>query len=280
MLGCALCLAAVPVIAWAGRIWFDGILGGAAAALLSVPIAVVLGVLGHKRLFSDQGDRPGADVSLGLLLLAYGMVLLLCGAGDGALLLAGILLPAAVWVWFWGSYGWSFAKVLVFPCSFSLFALPWEHFVRGTIELSLQAWTADIAVWFLRLAGYVVWYHNDHTIDSDPFYLIVNETCSGVNMLVALTMYTLIFAWLVQPRMLGRFALLTLVFPLAMLANGLRVLTIFLLGYYGGLEWADGFWHTGSAYVIFLPLFWFMYVVNQALSRGFSSAAPRPEESG
>jgi exosortase len=276
-LACALVLMSAPVVLWAGKIWFDGILGGAAAALLSIPIAIVLGVLGHKRLFLERPPRTGADLVLGVALLVYGLILAVGGHGDAALLSAGVVIPAAVWTWLWGSYGWSFARVLVFPCAFTLFALPWEHFVRGTIELSLQAWTADIAVWFLQLAGYVVWYYNDHTIDSEPFYLIVNETCSGVNMLVALTMYTLIFAWLVQPRFRARFILIALVFPLAMLANGLRVLTIFLLGYYGGIEWADGFWHTGSAYLIFLPLFWFMYIVNQALNRVYGTTVRQPK---
>lgn len=275
-LAVALACAAFPVLIWAGHIWFDGILGGAAAALLTLPISLVLGVLAVRRIGPDPVERNGADLAFATLLTAYGVVLYLDGPSDLLFLLNGVLLPALVWVWLWGSYGWSFASAMSFPVAFSLFALPWEYFLRDSLEVHLQIWTTDIAFFFLDFVGYKVWYHNPYTIDSDPFYLVVNETCSGINMLVALGMYTLIFAWLVQPRFSGRLALLTLVFPLAMMANGLRVLTIFLLGYYGGLEWADGFWHTGSAYIIFLPVFWFVFVVNQALNRVFARKLSSP----
>ena len=102
------------------------------------------------------------------------------------------------------------------------------------------------------------------TIDSQRYYVIVNETCSGVNLTMSLLMYTLVYGWLVQPRM--RRWLLFCVFP-GPVANGLRVSTIFLLGHYGGNEWADG-WHTGSAYVIFLPIFWALHLINSTLTGG------------
>lgn len=279
-LAAALSLGALPVFLWAGHIWFDGILGGAAAALVTIPIALVLGVLAHRRGIAELPERGGADIALAVLMALYAVLLFVAGPSDPLFLLKGVLLPGLVWVWLWGSYGWSFASAMSFPTGFALFALPWEYFLRDSIEVHLQIWTADIAFFFLELVGYKVWYHNAYTIDSDPFYLVVNETCSGINMLVALGMYTLIFAWLVQPRAWGRVALLMLVFPLAMLANGCRVLTIFLLGYYGGLEWADGFWHTGSAYIIFLPVFWFVFVVNQALNRAFERGRLAPEAPG
>ena len=65
-----------------------------------------------------------------------------------------------------------------------------------------------------------------------------------------------------------------------MLANGLRVTAIYLLGFYGGPEWADGFWHTGSAYVLFVPVFWFIYVLNGFFERRFSPASHerKPQE--
>ena len=62
-------------------------------------------------------------------------------------------------------------------------------------------------------------YYNEHTIDSEPYYVIVNETCSGINMVVALTMYTS-SSWAVS-HMKTRWGLMALIFPVAMLANGI-----------------------------------------------------------
>ena len=129
----------------------------------------------------------------------------------------------------------------------------------------------------LKMAQYEVWYHNAYTIDSSRYYVIVNETCSGVNLVMTLLMYTLVFGWFAQPRRLGRFILICAVFPIAMVANGLRVTTIFLLGHYGGIESADGFWHTGSAYILFIPVFWFLYVLNGILLKRLSLKPDRSQ---
>ena len=86
----------------------------------------------------------------------------------------------------------------------------------------------------LKTLNYDVWKYDAYTIDSKPYYVIVNETCSGINMMVALLVYILVFGWLAQSKWQTRVAMVTLVFPLAMLVNSLRVTCIYLLGYYGG----------------------------------------------
>lgn len=271
LLAAGLGLAFLPVPFWAVERWLGGMLGGAAAGLLTVPICLLLAWLATRRpgwsAAERAPDRPGAERALlAVIALQIGALWASLHTWD-ALLLSGVLLPIAVWIWLWGALGFGRARALSFPVAFAGFALPWEHFLRGAIDTPLQAWTADIALRGLQLAGYPMRYWNTYTIYSPDYFVIVNETCSGMNMLVTLSMYTLIYAWLVQPRIRNRLLLLGLVFPLAMLANGARVAVIYLLGHYGGVPAAEGFWHTGSAYVIFVPVFWFIYVVDRALTR-------------
>ncbi len=264
----------LPVLFWSLEIWLGGVLGGAAAGLLTIPICLLLGALAARRPAwrADVAPRAGADRAL----LACGALavgtLIWAHAESDALMLLGVLLPPAVWIWIWGALGFGRARALTFPVLFAWFALPWEYFLRRAVDLPLQAWSTDIAYGLLHVAGYAVRYWNDFTIYTDRYYLIVNETCSGMNMLVSLSMYTLVFAWAAQPSTKNRLALLLLVFPVAMLANGVRVAAIYLMGHYGGNDLAQGFWHTGSAYVIFLPVFWFLYVVNGALTQRWRAA--------
>ena len=158
---------------------------------------------------------------------------------------------------------------IAMPLSFLMLVLPWEYYLRSTAQLTLQSWTADLSILLLNGLGYVVWHYNAFTIDSDRYYLIINETCSGINMLVALFMYTLVFTWMARSFWMTRVTLLLLVFPIAMATNILRVTCIYLLGYYGGVEWADGFWHSGSAYVLFVPIFLVLYLLNRAFDDRF-----------
>ncbi len=266
---CVGCLAFLPVPFWITEVWLGGVLGGAAAGLLTVPFCLVLVTLASRRPAweAPPEERPGAEWALvGLVgLLALG--LLLARSRWDSLMLSAIALPPAVWVWCWGTYGWTRAKALLMPVLFGYFALPWEHFLRRTIDIPLQGWTADIALAFLNLAGYGVRYWDAYTIYTHEYYIIVNETCSGMNLLTTLTMYTLVFAWVAQPALRDRLKLLLLVVPVAMFANGVRVAMLYLMGHYGGNELAMGPWHDRSAYLTFLPVFWFIFVVNQALLR-------------
>ena len=281
LLACGLAVAFCPVFIWCVESWTSRVLAGTAAAMLAIPIAFILAFLATRRpaWAVDAPNRSGASRTQFILVALYIGVLFASRASRDLLLVGGLLAPVVVWVWLWGYQGWSRARAMTVPVVFGAFALPWEYFLRDSIDVRLQAWTTDIAMWILENVGYRVWYFDAYTIDSDPYYLIVNETCSGMNMLVTLTMYILVFGWVAQPRLGGRALLFALVFPLAMVANGVRVTVIFLLGYYGGTELADGFWHTGSAYLIFLPVFWFVYVVNGALSRRLNSVGESPSPS-
>jgi exosortase len=260
----------LPTIDWTIEVWANSILGGMASALLAVPIALILtGIASRTAPASDTIESMTSAVVLCFLLVGCAVVTGI-NRGDGAwMLLVGCMGVSAVWVWSVYVWGWGFSRHLTLPVFFTLFALPWEYYLRAAIQVTLQEWTTDIAMSILKLSGYAVWYFNSYTIDSEPYYLIINETCSGINMLVSLAMYTLIFGWLVKSRMSTRLALMAMVFPIAMFANGLRVTTIYLLGFHGGPEWADGVWHTGSAYVLFVPVFWFIYVLSGFFERRF-----------
>ncbi|MCA9545609.1 MAG: exosortase/archaeosortase family protein [Myxococcales bacterium] len=255
---------------WFSDIWLGGVLGGAGSALLAVPIAMVLAGFASRRPGWDAPapQRPGADRAL--VAVGLGLVVSLALAGwvhRDFLMLAGLMIPALVFVWTWGAVGWGRATSLAMPIGFIGFALPWEWFLHKSVDLFLQEWTADIAVALLRLAGYPIRYWNDYTFYTWEFYVIVNETCSGMNLLVTLSMTVLVFGWVVQPSVKNRLALMALVFPVTMLANGVRVAVIYLMGHHGDQALAMGPWHYRTAYILFLPVFWFIYVVNNALTR-------------
>lgn len=279
-----LCIAALPVVFWIIEIWLGGLLGGGAAGLLTVPICCVLIWLASRRpaWTADVPDRRGAQwlLAIGMAIYAIGLVLAL--NNWDAVMVCGAALPVLCWAWIWGTQGFGKAKALLFPIGFSWFALPYEYFLRRSIDIPLQIWSADISAALLRLADYPIRMWNAFTIYTNEFYVIVNETCSGMNMIITLSMYTLIFGWATQPSMRNRILLILLVFPTAMLANGVRISVIYLMGHHGDQALAMGPWHTRSAYLIFLPVFWFIYVVNNALTRRYVAArrAGRPAPAG
>lgn len=266
-------VAFAPVPVWAFDVWTGHLLGGAAAGLITFPLCLVLGWLATRRPGWDRTtpDRRGATAMLLLFVLGQAVAVALASDRWNALVLGGICLPPAIFAWIWGTCGLHRATSLSMPVLFGWFAIPWELFLREA-DLRLQAWTADIALQSLNLFGYGLRYWNDHTIYTWDFHLIVNETCSGVNMLITLAMYTAIFGWATQRNLWNRVALMVLVVPLSLFANGMRVAFIYLLGHHGDQALAMGPWHSYSAYVIFMPVFWFLYVTGRALQRRWPAA--------
>lgn len=264
-------LALLPLPFWLIESW-QGLSGGA-VGLMSLPISMVLsGVVARQPAWaqapapSAAQQRPVWAVWVGLCaaLLAFNVLSLWSRHG---LFAVGLLLPPLLFVWLWGALGWPKAKAMSLPIFFGWFALPWERYIHGVCDPVLQSWTTEIAYRALHWAGYPMIYWDAVTIYTSEFYVIIDESCSGINMLVTLTMYTLLFGWLVQPRLRYRVYLMLLVLPLGMLANGLRVAAIYLMGHYGGEALAMGPWHDRSGFLVFLPAFWFLFVVNQVLVR-------------
>lgn len=265
-------LAGVSVFVWLVRFWADSVLGGAAAAFATLPIAAMLTYFAGRRPVSPAPERP----ALADLLLAASALVFLAGAylalrTSDAMMLCALALPPLGYGLLWRLRGREAARRHCFPIFFTYFALPFEHFLRD-LDTPLQILSAELAVALLRAGGYAIEWWNAYTFYDTDFYLIVNETCSGMNLLTTLGMYTLVFGWLTDGLWLRRVALLALVPPLAMTINGLRVTVIWLMGKHGGEALAMGFWHTGSAYLLFLPVFWAIYAAGVFMRRRDSFA--------
>jgi len=149
------------------------------------------------------------------------------------------------------------------PLLIGIFALPIEAWLRRWDE-PLQRLGAALGAELASGLGALAerWgqaplelkFWNPYTFYSSEFYLIINETCSGVNLLLSSALYALGFTWLTHggPRLALKLALLSV--PLSLASNACRIALIFCLGHYGSVELAMGPWHEGSAYLCQLPV--------------------------
>jgi exosortase len=82
--------------------------------------------------------------------------------------------------------------------------------------------------------------------------LEVAQACSGIRSLMSLGALAVIYGYFLETRNLHRVLLTLAAIPIAIVANGLRVMGTGLLGYYWDPDKAEGFFHTFSGWVIFL----------------------------
>lgn len=201
----------------------------------------------------------------------------------------GLLCEGAGVIGLWSAWSWSQVNELGgisgvirlhFPISIAVFGLPWEGILR-TLDEPLQRLSTDIAVIVLdlldlfSLCDSYVHYWDAFTIYSDQFYLIINETCAGVNLLLSMSLYALGFGWVMGVSLSRAWILVAYIIPLSIIFNGVRIAVIFILGHSGSVELATGPWHEGSGYLCQVVLFILIALINQWLNQ-----APRSLKRG
>ena len=269
LLACAAAL--LPIYTWLSFIWNQGLFGGIGSAALTPLISIGLGWLALRGSMTKVTDAGSTlfphDVVLLLMPIVLILSLLWLSTTEWWFGVCALVWPIWLLALIRERWGAALRAKLNFPVLFLWFALPIEPLLYGVLDTPLQELTTDVSVNILSVLGYKTQYWNPHTFYSDDFYIIVDETCSGMNLLVTLFMYALIFGWIARHDLRQRLLLCLSVVPLALFSNGLRVAAIYLLGLYGGTKAATGVWHEGSGILAFLPTLIGIYALSSFLRR-------------
>ena len=179
---------------------------------------------------------------------------------------AFLMLPLMIWL----LLGNQVAKMLIFPCAFWMFSVPFGE----VLVPQMQELTADITVWLLQLTGVPVYRDGLYlTIPSGLFE--VAEACSGVRYLIASFTIGSLFAYLNYQSYKKRliFIIFSLVLPL--IANGIRAYGIVMIAYASDMKYATGVDHLIYGWLFFAFVIFVMFTVGSI----WSDPAPKLEVS-
>ena len=182
--------------------------------------------------------------------------------------IAVVGLPFILWGmanFFWG---WRVARLLVFPLFFLWIAIPLPTFQQATTHLQLLA--TSLAHHGSGLLG-VETYTQGTTIlpvHGDWKPLSIAHGCSGIRSLMALLMISAAWACIANMAMWKRILLFFSAFPLAIVGNALRVISIFVIAEYGNAEWASTTWHDWSGLLLFYPFSLMLMLAIHSLLEG------------
>ena len=148
--------------------------------------------------------------------------------------------------------GWNVLRILAFPIGFLIFSAPAPGWMVDAATIPLKVLISDLVTNVLYAAGYPI-AQNGVVIQIGPYQLWVQDACSGMNSIFALSaigvFYVYAFRWHEKIRAL---ILLSLIIPITITANLLRVVTLVLITYYGGVEMIEGAIHDLTGIALFI----------------------------
>jgi len=240
-----LALGGLTVVACLGRFWGTNpghadrllvLVGATYAAVTLRPQWRAVPPRGRPALGSLAVLVAGAAFAVGLYLVAqigprtlllWWLTLAWLAAASGALV---------------ARHGWRRWRVLLFPLGFTLFALPIPLRVLNPLQDVLQELTTSLSVEALRQLGYEVT-RAEFVLRLPGGRLRVEEACSGVRSVTALTAIAAFVAFLKSFGPLRGGVLLALAVPVIAAVNVLRVVASGVLQESFGTAAVTGPWH-------------------------------------
>ena len=188
----------------------------------------------RKQIFAETNYA----VLAGLGMVAVGAALYLWGSAQGRGLgendLLSVLTLSAVVIWIGGfafCYGLRALRKALFPLLFLFCMVPIPTFAMEKIVAVLQESSAETSSVLFRLAGVPV-LREGFVFHLSQMSIEVAEACSGIHSAIALVLTSLVAGKLFLTSAWRRVALVLVVLPIAVFKNGLRIVTLSLMGNY------------------------------------------------
>jgi exosortase len=144
-------------------------------------------------------------------------------------------------------------RLVAFPLAYLFFMVPLPATVFYKIAFPLQTLAAQNSAWALEMLGVPVLL-DGNVIHLSRVTLGVAEACSGIRSLISLLALAVAWAYVTMP--LGAMAVLVAAaIPITIAANAARIVATGLIGQTFGMQYAQGFFHSFSGWLIFVVAF-------------------------
>jgi len=226
-----------------------------------VPLFSAFVIWKRRRLLACLPLKPSW---VGLPVVIFSLVMLVAGALGAELFLARssfIFLLAGFVILF---CGWEHFRAVLFAWGCLFLMVPIPSIVFSQITFPLQLLASKYAGYALALLGVPV-LRDGNIITLPAMSLEVAEACSGIRSLMSLITLAVIYGYFTESRVLPRGLLVLAAIPIAVAANGLRIIGTGLLVHYGNEELAEGFFHLFSGWLVFLMSLAILWAFDKAM---------------
>ena len=212
-----------------------------------IPVFSVFVLWRQRGRLAEVVPRPSWS---GLAVIVAALGILILGVLGAELLLSRsslVFLLAGLAVLF---FGWAFFRRMLFPWACLFLMIPIPAIILNIVTFPLQLLASRISGTALAFFGVPV-LRQGNILTLPAISLEVAEACSGIRSLISLMALAVIYGYLLEPRLVRRALLVAAAIPIAVLANGMRIVGTGLLVQYWDQARAEGFFHAFEGWVIF-----------------------------
>jgi exosortase len=223
----------------------------------------------------DEVNAVRTVPPLSRLMLFFVPVLLLAIAAKITQIIEieGYIVYGVVIAVLYGLLGGRAMKVLLFPLLYLAFIIPPPDTLVAAVTNPMKTLISEYSVKLLYALGYPIG-GQGVTIQIGQYQLLVAQACSGLNSIVSLSAITSFYVYLQRGvRPVYSLFLLTMILPVAIFANFIRVLILILLTYYAGESTAQGFLHNFAGLTMFVTALLTIFAIDSAASKVFDRNA-------
>jgi exosortase len=198
----------------------------------------------------------------GLPLVLLALLMRLSTALKGSLFFSGVsllLLLAGLVILL---YGWEFFRAVLFPWAFLILMIPVPSVILQKVTFSLQAPTLKLSAFLLQLAGDPL-VRAGNVIMLDANSGILEIECGIWCLLTPLTL-AIMHGYLADNRKWVRAVLACSSVPIAIFADSFRIVVIYLLAQFWGLDAAERFFPY-SGWLIFAGSLIMMFILHRLI---------------
>lgn len=236
---------------------------------------IVLFIIWRDRMKLMAARRQGSLI--GLVTLLVGLLLLYL-SGTLTIFFVGAF---GMILTIWGLAGFLFGPTvfrrLLFPMFILTFMVPMPLQMIANISYKMKIMAADGAVVMLDWLG-ILSVREGSTLLVGDASVTVGNACSGLRSLISLIFLGVLFAYMSNLTWPRRILLFLASFPIAIVANVVRVFALTLIAYHYGGAAIQGQVHDISGYAIFVVAFILLFGALKLLSIGLKSAKAEPAE--
>ncbi len=207
---------------------------------------------------------PRRPSNWGLLVIFSSLCTLVLGVLGAELFLSRMSLLALIGGTIIFFLGWRMLFAVLFPLLFLGLMIPVPAIVFSQVTFPLQIFASRLSAWLLPFLGVPV-LREGNVINLPAMPLEVAVACSGIRSLLSLTTLAIMYGYLMEDRIAIRVVLALASIPIAVAANGLRIVGTGLLVQYWDPDKAEGFFHLFSGWLIFVVSLLMLFLLHKGL---------------